>query len=199
MLIGVPKEIKNNEYRVGLTPAGVRELKLHGHSIVVETHAGHGIGLDNEHFERAGAEIVETAAEIFDRAELVVKVKEPQKAECAMLREGQILFTYLHLAPDPKQTQAADRVRDRGAIAYETVTDAQGGLPLLSPMSEVAGRMAIQAGAHCLEKPARRTWCAARRRAGRAGGQGRGHRRRCGRHQRDPHGHGPGSPCHRHR
>ncbi len=152
MLIGVPKEIKNNEYRVGLTPAGVRELKLHGHSVIVETHAGHGIGLDNEHYERVGAEIVETAAEIFERADLVVKVKEPQPVECRMLREGQTLFTYLHLAPDPEQTRLLIE-SGTTAIAYETVTDRRGGLPLLRPMSEVAGRMSIQAGAYCLERP----------------------------------------------
>ncbi len=152
MLLGVPKEIKNNEYRVGLTPAGVRELTLHGHSVLVETHAGHGIGLDNEHYEKAGAEIVDTAAEVFERAEMVVKVKEPQPDECRMLREGQTLFTYLHLAPDPEQTRL---LVESGctAIAYETVTDRRGALPLLRPMSEVAGRMSIQAGAYCLERP----------------------------------------------
>ena len=152
MLIGVPKEIKNNEYRVGLTPAGVRELTLHGHSVVVETHAGHGIGLDNEHYETAGAEIVETAEEVFARAEIVVKVKEPQPVECGMLREGQTLFTYLHLAPDPEQTRLLIE-SGATAIAYETVTDRHGALPLLRPMSEVAGRMSIQAGAYCLERP----------------------------------------------
>lgn len=152
MLVGLPKEIKDQESRVGLTPSSVRELVYHGHKVIVQTGAGSGIDLADELYATAGAEIVGTAREVFDRAELVVKVKEPQKAECAMLREGQILFTYLHLAPDPKQTQALIG-SGAVAIAYETVTDAQGGLPLLSPMSEVAGRMAIQAGAHCLEKP----------------------------------------------
>ncbi len=151
MLIGVPKEIKNNEYRVGLTPAGVRELVGHGHQILVQTRAGHGIGLDDEHYEAAGAEVVEGPEEIFERAEMIVKVKEPQPKECRMLREGQTLFTYLHLAPDPEQTRLLVE-SGTTAIAYETVTDARGGLPLLRPMSEVAGRMSIQAGAHALER-----------------------------------------------
>jgi alanine dehydrogenase len=151
MLIGTPKEIKIHEYRVGLTPAGVRELCAHGHSVIVERNAGAGIGLTDEAYLAAGAEIVDTAAEIFARADMVVKVKEPQAQECAMLRAGQVLFTYLHLAPDPTQTKA---LVDSGAIAiaYETVTDGHGGLPLLAPMSEVAGRMSIQAGAHAMEK-----------------------------------------------
>ncbi len=151
MLVGVPKEIKNHEYRVGMTPAGVRELVHHGHKVMVESHAGGGIGLENEIYRAAGAEIVDTAGELFERAEMIVKVKEPQPAECRMLREGQILFTYLHLAPDPDQTRL---LVESGctAIAYETVTDDEGGLPLLAPMSEVAGRMSIQAGAHSLEK-----------------------------------------------
>ncbi len=151
MLVGVPKEIKNHEYRVGLTPAGVRELVHHGHKVVVESHAGSGIGLENEIYSAAGAEIVATAGEVFERADLVVKVKEPQPVECQMLREGQVLFTYLHLAPDPEQTRLLV-ASGCTAIAYETVTDDEGGLPLLAPMSEVAGRMSIQAGAHCLEK-----------------------------------------------
>ncbi len=151
MLIGVPKEIKNHEYRVGLTPAVVRELKAKGHSIIVETDCGKAIGLENNHYVAAGAEVVDSAAEIFARAEMVVKVKEPQHAECKMLKQGQILFTYLHLAPDPEQTRL---LVDSGAtcIAYETVTDANNGLPLLAPMSEVAGRMSIQEAAVCLEK-----------------------------------------------
>ena len=150
MLIGVPKEIKTHEYRVGLTPASVREAVLHGHQVLVETRAGHEIGLEDETYRAAGAEIAASAADIFARAGMIVKVKEPQPAECAMLREGQILFTYLHLAPDPEQAQA---LMKSGviAIAYETVTDDFGGLPLLAPMSEVAGRMSVQAGAHCLE------------------------------------------------
>jgi len=151
MLIGVPKEIKNHEYRVGLTPAVVRELKAKGHSIIVETDCGKAIGLENNHYVAAGAEVVDSAAEIFARADMVVKVKEPQHAECKMLKQGQILFTYLHLAPDPEQTRL---LVDSGAtcIAYETVTDANNGLPLLAPMSEVAGRMSIQEAAVCLEK-----------------------------------------------
>ena len=151
MLIGVPKEIKVHEYRVGLTPAGVRELCGHGHQVIVQTQAGGGIGLSDAQYVAAGAQIVGDAKEIFARAEMVVKVKEPQPVECKMLREGQLLFTYLHLAPDPEQTKglvASGCV----AIAYETVTDGRGGLPLLAPMSEVAGRMSIQAGAHAMEK-----------------------------------------------
>ena len=151
MLIGVPKEIKNNEYRVGLTPAGVRELTRRGHSVIVQHNAGHSIALDDEHYVGAGASIVDSAEEVFDRAEMIVKVKEPQPVECAMLKEGQILFTYLHLAPDPEQTRLLVE-SGTTAIAYETVTDDAGGLPLLAPMSEVAGRMSIQAGAYCLEK-----------------------------------------------
>jgi len=151
MLIGVPKEIKVHEYRVGLTPAGVRELTAHGHQVLIQASAGLGIGIADAQYVAAGASIVDTAAEIFARSEMVIKVKEPQPVECAMLREGQVLFTYLHLAPDPAQTQG---LIDSGcvAIAYETVTDGRGGLPLLASMSEVAGRMSIQAGAHALEK-----------------------------------------------
>jgi alanine dehydrogenase len=151
MRIGVPSEIKNNEHRVGLVPAGVRELIHHGHQVVVETHAGYGIGLDDDAYRAAGATIGTGPDEIFATAEMVVKVKEPQVEEITRLRNGQILFTYLHLAPDLPQTQG---LIDSGctAIAYETVTDTRGGLPLLAPMSEVAGRMSIQAGAHCLEK-----------------------------------------------
>ncbi|MCP5368412.1 MAG: alanine dehydrogenase [Hyphomicrobiales bacterium] len=151
MLIGVPKEIKTHEYRVGMTPTSVQEAIAHGHSVVVETNAGLGIGSDDEAYRQAGATVVGTAAEVFAQADMVVKVKEPQAVERKMLREGQVLFTYLHLAPDPAQTR--DLV-DSGAvcIAYETVTDGKGGLPLLAPMSQVAGRMSIQAGAHCLER-----------------------------------------------
>lgn len=151
MLIGVPKEIKPQENRVGMTPASVRELTHHGQSVIVETGAGQGIGAGDDAYRAAGADIAGAAADVFARAELIVKVKEPQPVECAMLREGQVLFTYLHLAPDPKQTKL---LVESGvtAIAYETVTDARGHLPLLAPMSEVAGRMAIQAGAHALEK-----------------------------------------------
>ncbi|WPZ33933.1 alanine dehydrogenase [Thalassobaculum sp. OXR-137] len=151
MRIGVPKEIKNHEYRVGLVPSSVRELVAHGHEVVVETHAGYGIGLDDDRYEAAGATILSTPEEVYATADMIVKVKEPQPVEIARLRPGQILFTYLHLAPDLEQTKG---LIDSGciAIAYETVTDAHGRLPLLAPMSEVAGRMSIQAGAHCLEK-----------------------------------------------
>jgi alanine dehydrogenase len=151
MLIGVPREIKSQEYRVGLTPASVRELTAHGHQVVVEHDAGAGINTADSVYETAGASIAGKAEEVFDRAEMIVKVKEPQAAERRRLRPGQILFTYLHLAPDPEQTR--DLV-ESGAIciAYETVTAPGGGLPLLAPMSEVAGRMSVQAGAHNLEK-----------------------------------------------
>ena len=150
MLVGVPKEIKTHEYRVGLTPGSVRELVNHGHQVMVQQNAGLEIGLLDADYEAAGAEIAGAAEDIFARAEMIVKVKEPQPEECAMLRPGQVLFTYLHLAPDPEQTKA---LLGSGAIAiaYETVTDDFGRLPLLVPMSEVAGRMSIQAGAHCLE------------------------------------------------
>src|SRR5688500_2463716 len=130
MRVGVPKEIKNHEYRVGLTPAGVRELKAHGHEVLVEKGAGLGIGIADDQYERAGGKIVAAAKEVFARAELVVKVKEPQPRECQMLREGQVLFTYLHLAPDPAQTKGLIK-SGCVAIAYETVTDGRGGLPLL--------------------------------------------------------------------
>jgi alanine dehydrogenase len=151
MIVGVPKEIKNHEYRVGLTPASVRELTAHGHSVIVQTGAGEAIGLTNEQYVAAGAEIAPDAATVFAKSEMIVKVKEPQLQECAMLRPGQILYTYLHLAPDPEQTAALIK---SGAIciAYETITGPGGGLPLLAPMSEVAGRMAVQAGAAHLEK-----------------------------------------------
>lgn len=150
MRIGVPKEIKVHEYRVGMTPSAVREAVHHGHEVLVEKGAGFAIGLIDEQYEVAGAKLIDTAAEIFASADMIVKVKEPQPSEWKQLREGQILFTYLHLAPDPEQV---DGLMKSGciAIAYETVTDARGGLPLLAPMSEVAGRMSIQAGAHCLE------------------------------------------------
>ncbi len=151
MHIGVPKEIKVLEHRVGLTPESVREICTHGHQVVVETGAGQGISMDDEAYRRAGATIVANAPEVFAQAEMIVKVKEPQAAERKMLREGQVLFTYLHLAPDPDQ--ARDLIASGAVcIAYETVTSPTAGLPLLAPMSEVAGRMAIQAGAHFLEK-----------------------------------------------
>lgn len=151
MRIGLPKEIKNHEYRVGLTPASVRELTSHGHSVLVQTGAGADIGLSDEQYLAAGATLAANAAEVFAASEMIVKVKEPQPQECAMLRPGQILYTYLHLAPDPEQTEALIK---SGAIciAYETITGPGGGLPLLAPMSEVAGRMSVQAGAAHLEK-----------------------------------------------
>lgn len=151
MIIGVPKEIKVREYRVGLVPASVRELTDRGHQVLVEAGAGLGIGCADSHYEAAGATIVAAAEQVFEQAEMVVKVKEPQAVERQRLRRGQILFTYLHLAPDPEQ--ARDLIESGATcIAYETVTSPHGGLPLLAPMSEVAGRMAIQAGAYFLEK-----------------------------------------------
>ncbi|WMC09293.1 alanine dehydrogenase [Oceanimonas pelagia] len=151
MDIAVPREIKNNEYRVGMTPAGVRELIRAGHRVRVQTGAGEGVGFGDDHYAAAGAELVADAAALFAGAELIVKVKEPQPEEYRRLKPGQVLFTYLHLAPDEAQTKGL-LASGCTAIAYETVTDAHGGLPLLAPMSEVAGRMAVQAGAHCLEK-----------------------------------------------
>ena len=151
MLIGTPKEIKNHEYRVGLTPESAAELVGHGHEVLIETGAGLGIGADDAAYVEAGASIVQTAEEVFERADMIVKVKEPQAGERKMLRKDQILYTYLHLAPDPEQTK--DLVASGATcIAYETVTDDAGGLPLLKPMSQVAGRMSIQAGATALEK-----------------------------------------------
>lgn len=150
MRIGVPREIKNHEYRVGLTPASVHELTVRGHEVTVQADAGAAIGLTDEQYRAAGAKIAPAAAVIFAWADMIVKVKEPQLGECRMLRPGQVLYTYLHLAPDPGQTKA---LVESGAvcIAYETITGPGGGLPLLAPMSEVAGRMAVQAGAHYLE------------------------------------------------
>lgn len=151
MIVGTPKEIKNHEHRVGLTPASVRELTAAGQRVLVQSGAGAGAGMDDAQYRAAGAELVDSATELFARAELVVKVKEPQAQECALLRPGQILFTYLHLAPDRAQTEA---LLASGAvcIAYETVTGPGGGLPLLAPMSEVAGRMSVQVAARLLEK-----------------------------------------------
>ena len=150
MIVGVPREIKPQENRVGLVPGSVREVVRAGSTVFVEKGAGLGIGIDDEQYRQAGAEILDSAEEIFDRSELIIKVKEPQPIECRRLREGQTLFTYLHLAPDPQQARL---LKESGvtAIAYETVTEDNGGLPLLTPMSQVAGRMSIQAGAHCLE------------------------------------------------
>lgn len=151
MRIGVPTEIKNNEYRVGLTPTGVRELVAHGHDVVVEGGAGVAIGFDDESYRRAGAAVAADAETVFAAAELIVKVKEPQGEECRRLRAGQMLFAYLHLAPAPEQARLL-LASGASCFAYETVTDSQGGLPLLAPMSEVAGRMAVQEAARCLEK-----------------------------------------------
>ncbi|MFZ2387677.1 MAG: alanine dehydrogenase [Polaromonas sp.] len=152
MLVGIPKEIKNHEYRVGATPDGVREFVARGHQVLVEKNAGAAIGLLDAQYLAAGAELADTPQEVFARAALILKVKEPQPHECRQLRPDQLLFTYLHLAADPELTRL---LLESGvtAIAYETVTGPAGGLPLLAPMSEVAGRMAIQAGAACLEKP----------------------------------------------
>ncbi len=177
MRVGCPKEIKNHEYRVGLTPGAVREYVAHGHEVIVETGAGAGIGADDSAYTAAGAKIAKTAAEVFAKSDMIVKVKEPQPGEWAQLREGQILYTYLHLAPDPEQTKGllASGVT---AVAYETVTDERGGLPLLAPMSEVAGRLADPGRRDGAAEGQWRPRRAARRRAGRAAGQGRGHRRR---------------------
>ena len=151
MRIGVPKEIKVHEYRVGLVPAAARELVEAGHEVLAETRAADGIGFSDADYLRVGAKIAATAAEIFAASDMIVKVKEPQPQECAMLRKGQILYTYLHLAPDPRQTEALVK-SGATCIAYETVTAPDGSLPLLTPMSEVAGRMSIQVGAYCLQK-----------------------------------------------
>ena len=151
MRIGVPKEIKTLEFRVGMTPAGVHEVVHDGHEVIVETNAGAGIGVTDADYESAGARVVGTAKEVFASADMIVKVKEPQLHECAMLRPGQVLFTYLHLAADPAQAEALVK-SGTTAIAYETVTAADGSLPLLTPMSEVAGRLSIQAGAYAMQK-----------------------------------------------
>ena len=151
MLVGIPKEIKNNEYRAGMVPASVYELVHHGHEVLVQSGLGQGIGLQDDDYRHTGAVVVATAEEIYARADLIVKVKEPQPVECAMLRPGQVLFTYLHLAPDLPQTMALLK-SGVTAIAYETVSTPDGALPLLAPMSEVAGRLSVQAGANCLEK-----------------------------------------------
>ncbi len=152
MIIGIPKEIKIHEYRVGLTPSSVLECIGYGHKVLIQSNAGVGIGMSDNDYRTAGAEIMNDPSDIFSQADMIIKVKEPQAVECAMLREGQILYTYLHLAPDPQQT--ADLVKSGAiCIAYETVTSPLGGLPLLAPMSKVAGRLAIQVGAHCLEQP----------------------------------------------
>lgn len=151
MIVGLPKEIKDNEYRVGLTPAGVRALADAGHQVIVEKDAGAGSGFENELYERAGSRIIESADDVWADADMIVKVKEPIAPEYPRMKEGLLLFTYLHLAPDPKQTEALLKNKVTG-IAYETITDKRGTLPLLTPMSEVAGRMAVQVGAQYLEK-----------------------------------------------
>ena len=151
MKIGVPREIETHEYRVGMTPAGVREAIHHGHAVFVERNAGNGIGCDDDAYRAAGATVLDTAEAVFAAADMIIKVKEPQPQEIARLRSDQVLFTYLHLAADRAQTDAL-LASGAACIAYETVTDRTGTLPLLSPMSEVAGRMAVQVGAHCLER-----------------------------------------------
>jgi alanine dehydrogenase len=151
MLIGIPKEIKNNEYRVSMSPLGVRELVYHGHRVLVQSEAGHAVNFDDSQYRAAGAVVVETLEEIYHQADMVVKVKEPQLEECSLIHDGQIIFSFLHLAAVPTITSALME-RDCICIAYETVTAADGTLPLLAPMSEVAGRVAVQAGAHCLER-----------------------------------------------
>ena len=151
MKIGIPKEIKVHEYRVGMVPASVKEAVLHGHTVYVETLAGVGIGCSDEDYIAVGAQIVSSAQAVFEQADMIVKVKEPQSSERMLLRKGQLLFAYLHLAPDREQTE--DLINSGAVcIAYETVTDDNGQLPLLAPMSEVAGRMSLQAGAFALEK-----------------------------------------------
>jgi alanine dehydrogenase len=152
MIIGLPKEIKDNESRVGLTPAGVKTLSDYGHSVLVETRAGEGSGISNDEYIAASGAIIDSADEVWQRADMIVKVKEPVGLEYQRMREGQLLFTYLHLAPDPKLTQAMLESKITG-VAYETITNEEGHLPLLTPMSEVAGRMAVQVGAHYLQKP----------------------------------------------
>ena len=151
MIIGVPKEIKNNEYRVGLIPSSVREFTSYGHKVLVEKNAGIGVGFTDKDYKESGAKIINTAKEIFENSQMIIKVKEPQEVECKMLQEDQLLFTYLHLAPDPEQTKGLIK-SGCVALAYETVTDNNGRLPLLAPMSEVAGRLSIQAGMRSLEK-----------------------------------------------
>jgi alanine dehydrogenase len=177
MRVGCPKEIKNHEYRVGLTPGAVREYVAHGHEVIIETKAGMGIGEDDAAYQAAGAKIVGSAREVFERSDMVVKVKEPQPSEWAQLRDGQLLYTYLHLAPDPEQTKGL-LASGCTAVAYETVTDDRGGLPLLAPMSEVAGRLAIQAGATSLQKANGGRGILLGGVPRRAAGQDRGHRRR---------------------
>jgi hypothetical protein len=190
MLVGVPKEIKTHKYKVSLTPSAVREYVASGHGVIVETSSGVGISAADDIYRKAGAEIVLTAAEIFSRADMVVKVKEPQPGEWGQLREGQILFTYLHLAPDPKQTQGLVK-SGVTAIAYETVTDSLGGLPLLAPMSEVAGRLSIEAAGSALKRNCGGPRIAYQRRAGRKTGEDCRDRRRRRRRACCTNGNGP--------
>ena len=186
MRVGVPKEIKVLENRVGLTPESVREVVDRGHDVIVEHEAGQGIGMTDSDYARAGATVVATAREVFAGADMIVKVKEPQAVERAMLKPGQVLFTYLHLAPDPEQTK--DLVKSGAVcVAYETVTSASGGLPLLAPMSEVAGPDGGAGGCAFPRKGARRQGHSAGRRPGRRSGEGRRAGRRRRRHARDPH------------
>ncbi|TEU23608.1 MAG: alanine dehydrogenase, partial [Gammaproteobacteria bacterium] len=151
MIIGIPKEIKIHEYRVALTPAGSKILTDLGHKIIVQSKAGDAIGFNDQAYQAVGASIVDSAEAVFDQAEMIIKVKEPQPSECKLLNKNQILFTYLHLAADPKQTELL-LASGTACIAYETITDDNGRLPLLQPMSEIAGRMSVQSGAHHLEK-----------------------------------------------
>ena len=195
MRIGVPKEIKVHEYRIGLVPAAARELVEAGHEVTVQTGGASGIGFSDADYQRVGAKIAATAEEIFDKSEMIVKVKEPQPKECAQLHKGQVLYTYLHLAPDPKQTEALVK-SGATCIAYETVTAPDGSLPLLTPMSEVAGRMSVQVGAYCLQKAQRRPRDPARRSAGRCSRQSRHPRRRRVGHAR--RGDGSRPACGRH-
>ncbi len=183
MIIGVPKEIKDNEARVGVTPAGVKALTEAGHTVLVETQAGAQSGFPDEEYQDAGAEIVGEAGYVWGKSDMVVKVKEPIEKEYAFFREGLVLFTYLHLAPLPALTDKLLESKVIG-IAYETVRDRQGTLPLLTPMSEVAGRMSVQVGATYLGKGTRRARHSAGRRSGRASGARHHHRRRRGGHQR---------------
>ena len=187
MRIGVPTEIKSNEFRVGLVPGSVRELTARGHEVLVQSGAGAGIFADDATYEKAGARILPTAEAVFADAEMIVKVKEPQAVEYRRLKPHQILFTYLHLAPDPEQARGL-MASGATAIAYETVTDADGGLPLLAPMSEVAGRLGHRGRGDCAAPPDRRTRRADGRRSWRSPGESRGARRRCRRHACGAHG-----------
>ena len=190
MRVGVPREIKVHEYRVGLTPGAVREYVAAGHNVVVETNAGAGIGATDEAYRKVGAGIADSAAEIFATCDMIVKVKEPQPREWSLLREGQILFTYLHLAPDPEQAKGL-MASGCTAIAYETVTDAKGGLPLLAPMSEVAGRLSIEAAGSALKRSSGRQTGAVRLVEGRPKDEGTRHGRDLTRQEMDVPGSRP--------